>query len=287
MNVNVREFKLINEKGQEYSLMDIENYCLLTEPSGLGYSYATDYEQLGTTFITNLRRIEQGQVQGQVNFLKYDNYKNLIDFIEHSEKLRLSYILPFENGKKEYFKDIQIQNITKTEIQQNGILSESITFDALSLWYSENYFGYDMSRQAGELRWDFEWDARFGDYSQRSVDFINDGHTPAPIEVSVDGEVVDPKITLKVEGEVYQEVPITVSIAEHEKLLYGSKENDFYIYKQETDGDLVSLFNLDNISFENDNVIRLPEKKDCSIILTGTGGIQNAELKIYVYYKAI
>lgn len=29
----VREFYLQNEKGQEYSLMDIKNYCLLTEPS--------------------------------------------------------------------------------------------------------------------------------------------------------------------------------------------------------------------------------------------------------------
>lgn len=29
----VREFYLLNEKGQEYSFMDIENYCLLTEPS--------------------------------------------------------------------------------------------------------------------------------------------------------------------------------------------------------------------------------------------------------------
>lgn len=29
----VREFYLRNEKGQEYSLMDIKNYCLLTEPS--------------------------------------------------------------------------------------------------------------------------------------------------------------------------------------------------------------------------------------------------------------
>ena len=29
----VREFKLVNEKGQEYSLMDIYNHCLLTDPS--------------------------------------------------------------------------------------------------------------------------------------------------------------------------------------------------------------------------------------------------------------
>ena len=58
----VREFKLINEKGQEYSLMDIYKYCLLTEPSGLGYNYSTEYEQLGDTFIANLRKIEQGQI---------------------------------------------------------------------------------------------------------------------------------------------------------------------------------------------------------------------------------
>lgn len=29
----VREFRLINEKGQEFSLMDIYNYCLLTDPN--------------------------------------------------------------------------------------------------------------------------------------------------------------------------------------------------------------------------------------------------------------
>lgn len=29
----VREFRLINEKGQEFSLMDIYNYTLLTDPS--------------------------------------------------------------------------------------------------------------------------------------------------------------------------------------------------------------------------------------------------------------
>lgn len=32
----VREFKLINEKGQEFSLMDIRKHCLLTDPSRTG-----------------------------------------------------------------------------------------------------------------------------------------------------------------------------------------------------------------------------------------------------------
>lgn len=55
----VREFKLLNENGQSFSLMDIENFVLLTDPSGLGYAYETEYERVGTSFITNLRNIAQ------------------------------------------------------------------------------------------------------------------------------------------------------------------------------------------------------------------------------------
>ena len=80
----VREFKLVNEKGQEYSLMDIYNYCLLTDPSGLGYSYSTEYEQLGNTFITNLRKLDQGPISGKAGIedgkrkkLKTDRKKNI------------------------------------------------------------------------------------------------------------------------------------------------------------------------------------------------------------------
>ena len=79
----VREFKLINEKGQEFSLMDIYNHTLLTEPSGLGYTYITEYQQLGDTFISNLRNIQQGQISGTLNFINYENYTEEY-FAEHT-----------------------------------------------------------------------------------------------------------------------------------------------------------------------------------------------------------
>lgn len=283
----VREFKLVNEKGQEYSLMNINDYCLLTEPNGLGYSYSTEYEQLGNTFITNLRKVEQGQINGTVNFLKYDNYKNFIDFIESAEKLKFSYKIPFEQGVKEYFKDIEIQSLSKSEIQTNGLISESIVFDCLSLWYEENIVIYTIQPETGEIRWDFRWDSRFIDYDTRSLSYINKGHVEAPVLIEMCGHLVNPKIELYIEGELYQTVSFNTEIAEFEKLLYCTKENEFYMKKQNTDGTIEDLYDLDIISFENDNVIRLPINKSCEIKLTADNEVLNAQVTILAYYKAV
>ena len=103
----VREFKLINEKGQEFSLMDIENHILLTDPSGLGYAYETEYQQLNNTFIMNLRKFQQGQISGTANFLEYDNYKAFVDFVEISESLKFRSFI-FSGG------DLQILLLWKT-----------------------------------------------------------------------------------------------------------------------------------------------------------------------------
>lgn len=285
--MNVREFRLVNEKGQQYSLMDIENYCLLTEPSGLGYNYYTEYEQLGNTFIENLRRLEQGQVTGVANFLKYDNYKNLIDFIEKSEKLRIAYKIPFENGNKEFLRDVNIQSITKTQKQTNGVLSETITFDCVSLWYEENTIVYDMQHQEGEMRWDFKWDPIFRDYNARKLDFINSGHVEAPIIVEIKGPIKNPNLELTVEGKLYQTLHFNIELEEFEKLLYSSKENEFYLQKENTDGTKKSVFNLDVLDFNENPIIRFPKNKSCTLQIKSETDITNATVTVLVFYKAI
>ena len=283
----VREFNLINERGQTFSLMDIENYCLLTEPNGLGYGYTTEFEQLGSTFISNLRRIEQGQITGIVNFLNYDNYKKMIDFIEQSESLKFSYKVPLKSGAKEYFKDVQIRDISKTEIQPNSVISETITFDCLSLWYEEKSTVFTIEPREDEIRWDFKWDSRFTGYNSRRLNFVNQGHIEAPILVEIEGSIANPQIDLYVDGQLYQSVAFTTNIQNYEKFLYGTKENEFYINKQNTDGTLTSLFNLDVINFNNDNVIRIPRNRSCEIVLSADNDITKGQVTILVYYKAI
>ena len=283
----VRKFRLVNEKGQDFSLMDLYNYCFLSNPDGLGYNYETEYQKLMDTFIENIRKLAQGQISGTVNFINYDNYRNFIDFIENSENLRLSYIVPYQNGEKEYFKDIKIQSISKTQKQTNGILSETVIFDCLSLWYEENIITYTVKPLENEIRWDFKWDSKFSDYDSRNLQYINKGHVEAPIYVEIDGQVVNPKLELYVEGELYQSVEITTTFAQYEKLIYDSRENQFAILKEKTDGTTESLFSLDYINFENDNVIRIPKNRSCEIRLTADNEVLNARLTIYPRYKAV
>ena len=284
----VREFRLINEKGQEFSLMNIHNYCLLTDPSGLGYAYETEYQQLGNTFISNLRKMQQGQIAGTLNFINYDNYTSFVNFVEGSESLRFGYKIPYSDGSsKEYLKDANIQSLSKTQLQTNGILSEPVIFDCLSLWYEENTVIYTIEPQTNEIRWDFRWDSRFTDYDTRNLQYINQGHVEAPIYVEMNGHLVNPQIELYVDGELYQTVKISIEIAEYEKLIYDTRENQFYIGKQNTDGTLTDLFSLDYIDFENDNVIRLPKGRSCEIKLTADNEVLNAQLTIYPRYKAV
>lgn len=284
----VRGFRLLNEKGQEFSMMDIENYCLLTEPSGLGFSYATDYEQLGYTFIQKVRSIEQGKMPAIINFLNYDNYRKLIDFIQDSENLRLAYKIPYKNNEKEYYRDLDINLLTKSEIQTSGVLNEEVTLNFLSLWYEEKTLTYNLdASEENIMRWDFEWDSRFTDYDVSNLNLKNEGHIQAPILIELDGRVVNPRFELWIEGTQHQIVSINTTIEEYEKLLYGSKENDFYIKRQNTDGTLEDLFSLDVIDFTNDNVIRIPKNKSCEIKIIADTEVQKAKITMFVYYIAV
>lgn len=283
----VREFKLLNEKGQEFSLMDIHNFCLLTDPSGLGYEYSSEYEQVGNTFIEELRRIKQGKISGKANFINYDNYKKLIDFIQKSQKLKLAYSIPYNEGTREYYKDVQVQNLSKTQKEPNGIISEILTLNCLSLWYEEKTVKYTIEPLDDEIRWDFEWDSRFTDYNSRTLQYVNEGHVEAPIEVEISGHVINPKIELYIDGQLYQAITFTVEINEFEKLLYGTKENEFYLLKQNVNGTTESLFNLDVINFANDNVLRIPINRNCELKISASNEVQNAQITIYPQYIAV
>jgi hypothetical protein len=283
----IREFTLINEKGQVFSLMDIRNYCLLTVPNGLGYAYETSYEKLGNSFIENLRELQQGVITGELNFANYDNYNSFVNYIENSNKLRLSYKIPFKNKPSiEYFRDIHIQSIGKREIQLIGIITEPIVFECKGLWYEENQTIFKIEPEDDEIRWDFYWDSRFNSYNNRSIAFNNQGHTEAPFTVEIEGKVINPIISIYVNDKLIDVLNVNITIEQYEKLLYSTIENDLYLHKQEVDGSLTNIFNFPYVNINNNNIFKLP-KGVSEIRITAENDVLNAKLNIYPQYKAV
>ncbi len=283
----IREFKLVNDKGQEYSFMDIKNYALLTKPTGLGMEFKKEYTQVGNTFIETFSKITQKKIQGTLIFSNYDNYRNLVDFINTSNLLKLYYKVPYKRGIRLFYKTVSIDLLDKTEIDEDGYIRESIRINSLSLWCEETQATYRIVNKDGEVRWDFKWDSKFASYDARSLVYINKGHVESAIRIEISNNVQNPVIRLFVDGEEKQIVRINTLINNHEKLVYSSKENEFEISRVLADGTKENLFSLDTIDFSQDNVIRIPKNVRCEIRLTADNNIKDAIATIYTYYVAV
>ncbi len=285
---DIRNFYFENEIGKRIDCQKINGGLFLYNVAGLGYEENIEYERIGNTFVQTKKELAQNTITGDLEFydMTYDEYCDFVNFILTAKSLKLIYI-PKTSNRTEYYRDIDVCRIEKTEEDEYNVLTCPIDIKCKSLWYEENKVIYTAKGEEDEIIWDFTWDSKFADYNTRSLQYINNGHVEAPILVEIDGEVINPKIELYVEGELYQTVPFNVQIEEHEKLLYGTKENEFYINKQNTDETLKSLFSLDVIEFENDNVVRLPIGKSCELKLKAENEILNAQITILAFYKAV
>lgn len=285
---DIRNFYFENETGKRIDCQKINGGLFLYNVSGLGYEENIEYERIGNTFVQIKKELAQNTISGDLEFyeMTYDEYCDFVNFIITSKSLKLIYV-PKLNNRTEFYRDIDVCKIEKTEEDEYNILTCPIDIKCKSLWYKENTAVYDIKAKENEIRWDFEWDSSFANYDTRNLQFINIGHVEAPVLIEIEGHVINPQIELFIEGELYQTVTFNVEIEEYEKLLYGTKENEFYINKQNTDGTLESLFSLDVINFENDNVIRLPISRSCELRLKAENEIQNAKVTILTFYKAV
>lgn len=79
--------------------------------------------------VSNLKLISEDRSDSELT--AYSSYKAFISFIENAKELRLSY----KPEDIEYFTDITIESLDKTELAQEFTLPVKITMNRLSMWY--------------------------------------------------------------------------------------------------------------------------------------------------------
>lgn len=173
---------------------------------------------------------------------------------------------------------------TKAKFGTDGVLRVPAIFNCKSLWYEQKNIVLTVGEEEGEIRWDFEWDSRFADYSIRNLFFENNGHTEAPIKLEIEGYVKNPSIFIYKNGELTGSLELELEIQENEKLIYCTKDTELLIKKQNTDGTETNLF--DCLSPNFINFIKL-NKGINQIKLLADEDITKAKITIFVEYKAV
>lgn len=166
----------------------------------------------------------------------------------------------------------------------DGVLRVPVTFNCKSLWYEAKEIIYTIDPISNELRWDFKWDAVFASYDNRNIIFDNKGHTEAPFKLELNGEVVDPIISILEDEVIAKQLDLTgLTITEGEAFTYNTKDTEQAIYKQK-DRVETNLFDFLNPNFINFYKLR---KGVSTIRLEADGEITSGKLTIYVQYKAV
>ena len=174
--------------------------------------------------------------------------------------------------------------MTKAKYGTDGVLRVPAMFNTKSLWYEAKEVVYTIDSVTNELRWDFEWNTVFASYDNRNIIFENKGHTEAPFKLELNGEVINPKITiLEDEIETKQLNLNGLIIAAGETFIYNTKDTEQEIVKIGSGG-TTNLFDFLNPNFINFFKLRKGASK---IRLEADNEITSGKLTIYVQYKAV
>ena len=198
----MRKFYLENEIGSRLPLNGEEG-IFLSNPAGLGMTMPSDFADIHNGFFREISRNSEPQstVTCDLVFIgdnAYGDYRSFVDWCSGSASLHLIY-KPY--GNTEFYRDIYISYLTKTELTDTRWLSVPASFACLSPWYRAAPTSMSMSTESGSvLKYPFSYHADLI-YSSSSAgsmaaDIPAGGHIPAAFELTYKGAIINPKITL-------------------------------------------------------------------------------------------
>ena len=144
----MRQFYLVNKDGQRYQLINDFSKAFLWQPSGLGFGIDRSYRESDGFFFEMNKEVSQTAKAGILVFFgpdPYPEYKAFMDYITHSEDLKLAYC-PKNNW---YYVDIDIEYVEKSEIEENGTLQCSISMLPKTPMYLPNEMNINLSGDLG------------------------------------------------------------------------------------------------------------------------------------------
>ena len=144
----MRKFYIENEIGSRLPLNG-EQGIFLSNPAGLGMTMPSDFADIHNGFFREISKNTEPQstITGDLVFIgenAYADYRSFVDWCSCSASLHLIY-KPY--GNTEFYRDVYISYLTKTELTDTRWLTVPASFACLSPWYRAAPTNMSMSIQ--------------------------------------------------------------------------------------------------------------------------------------------
>ncbi|MEG0349589.1 phage distal tail protein domain-containing protein [Enterococcus sp.] len=124
----IRQFKIYNARGD---MIDLTNNgdLLAFNPQGLGVSFSNGFYGANANFLQNGLTLGQKQLElmmmfGHKSHDGYQRYFEFVKFLNHTP-----YLLEYETSAGVFHRECVLNELTKTELKEEGTLQESFVLD--------------------------------------------------------------------------------------------------------------------------------------------------------------
>ena len=198
----MREFYLINEKGQRFDF-NYSSKVLISDVSGLGFKKDIDYLKYGDTY----KKLKEERTLDEINltlvFLKsYKGYAGFINFIESSTSFDFYYT---SNDTK--FINCEVESLSKTQLSY-GVLTSQLVLKKLSYWFKVTTKEISIKPAAVGKIYTYSYPYTYSDSSKGSVMIENKGYSKASLRIILEGDFDDPEVLVKQNNEIVQRMKI-------------------------------------------------------------------------------
>lgn len=183
-----------------------ESGIFFTNPSGLGTTMGNSFTEISDGFFrTTNKKQKQGSIAGDLTFFSsaYTAYETFVNSLFTAKKI----VFVYDPAGVEYFIDVELNYITKTESVLGAYMTVPISFIPLSMWYTETTLT-----------------------GTGSVSVSAGGHIGAAVVVEVSGELVNPVITLASGGEAFAACNLNYEMDAADVLEYSTLYDDSHVY---------------------------------------------------------
>lgn len=272
----MRSFKLRNAAGYEYDLTDKEHF--LYDPSDLGFSYDTDYQQVGPQFIQISETLKQPKPSGIIKFNDYAEYTAFIKFIQ-----KRPLVLTYKPDHAEFRLNCKVASLEKAEKKAGGWLHCKIKFEGIGTWYK--YSEYRGNVTDNRKDYDYEYPYQYTDATIISNVIKAESNIRSPIIMTFIGPCKNPSWKHYVNGIEIADGKVSVELGAGERMRVSSAVPYSIIKTDNMGNELEDLYGASD--FSTKRFLWLENGENMIVVAHEGVDTLNAIVEVYEYYESV